>query len=227
MIGSGIASSLVHEVGHQAAALLDLVDSLRPELQARQQQGGPEQVAWQMCGTLDFGNRGGLLGRCPGRRDLDTGLMAVVSLPRAFVFRVNVDDPHPFPWARVKLSCALGRALFRDPQWGRLSRLWDSFYPTAGLDDARRDYQFPLCNRRCRNHPGPPATPAHNASRPIAAASAGAAPNALHNVCVACGKHGGLNPPECSRQNRRLPLPSSARRGQMKPFHPRRKARRG
>ena len=35
MIGSGIASSLVHEVGHQAAALLDLVDSLRPELQAR------------------------------------------------------------------------------------------------------------------------------------------------------------------------------------------------
>ena len=48
MIGSGIASSLVHEVGHQAAALLDLVDSLRPELQARQQQGGTEQVAWQL-----------------------------------------------------------------------------------------------------------------------------------------------------------------------------------
>ena len=29
MVGSGIASSLVHEVGHQAAALLDLVTSLR------------------------------------------------------------------------------------------------------------------------------------------------------------------------------------------------------
>jgi hypothetical protein len=65
--------------------------------------------------------------------------MAVVSLPRAFVFRVNVDDPHPFPWMRVKLSCALGNALFPDPQWEHLWRLWDSFYPVAGLDGARRD----------------------------------------------------------------------------------------
>ena len=71
MIGSGIASSLVHEVGHQAAALLDLVDSLRPELQARQQQGGTGTGGLAVVGTLDFGNRGGLLGRRAGRRDLD------------------------------------------------------------------------------------------------------------------------------------------------------------
>src|SRR5262245_669726 len=32
MVGSGIGSSLVHEVGHQAAALLDLVNSIRPVL---------------------------------------------------------------------------------------------------------------------------------------------------------------------------------------------------
>ena len=32
MVGSGIASSLVHEVGHQGAALLDLSNSLRPVL---------------------------------------------------------------------------------------------------------------------------------------------------------------------------------------------------
>jgi hypothetical protein len=36
MVGSGIASSLVHEVGHQGAALLDLVASLRPVLQGMQ-----------------------------------------------------------------------------------------------------------------------------------------------------------------------------------------------
>ncbi len=30
LVGSGIASSLVHEVGHQGAALLDLIPSLRP-----------------------------------------------------------------------------------------------------------------------------------------------------------------------------------------------------
>src|SRR5882724_170604 len=48
MVGSGIASSLVHEVGHQAAALLDLVNSLRPLLQALQHKGGAEQLAWNI-----------------------------------------------------------------------------------------------------------------------------------------------------------------------------------
>jgi len=138
MIGSGIASSLVHEVGHQAAALLDLVDSLRPELQARQRRGA-QQEAWQLWErwiseiVADYWAiaRVGVAST--------TGLMAVVSLPRAFVFRVSIGDPHPFPWARVKLSCALGHALFPDGQWERLSQLWDSFYPIAGLDTARRD----------------------------------------------------------------------------------------
>jgi len=33
-VGSGIASSLIHEVGHQGAVLLDLVKSLHPVLHA-------------------------------------------------------------------------------------------------------------------------------------------------------------------------------------------------
>jgi hypothetical protein len=36
-----------------------------------------------------------------------------------FLFRINLDDPHPFPWLRVKLSCALGQALYPHPQWGK------------------------------------------------------------------------------------------------------------
>jgi hypothetical protein len=139
MIGSGIASSLIHEVGHQAAALLQLNDSLRPELQARQAQAGPEGVAWRLWErwiseiVADFWAiaRVGIASTI--------GLMAVVSLPRGFVFRITLDDPHPFPWVRVKLSCAIGDALFPDPQWVRLSRLWSSFYPAAGLDQARQD----------------------------------------------------------------------------------------
>jgi len=139
MIGSGIASSLVHEVGHQAAALLNLVDSLRPELQSRQSRGGPDKIAWQLWErwiseiVADFWAiaRVGIASTI--------GLIAVVSLPRGFVFRITMDDPHPFPWVRVKLSCAMGDALFPDPQWGKLSRLWSSFYPTDTLDRARRD----------------------------------------------------------------------------------------
>src|SRR5215510_715578 len=49
MIGYGIASSLVHETGHQAAALLGLIESLRPEIQrARRGTSGPERVAWRL-----------------------------------------------------------------------------------------------------------------------------------------------------------------------------------
>jgi hypothetical protein len=67
-----------------------------------------------------------------------TGLIGVVSLPRAFVFRPNFDDAHPSPWIRVKLSAALGDALYPHPQWSRLDRLWDSFYPLDGLDQQRQ-----------------------------------------------------------------------------------------
>ena len=57
----------------------------------------------------------------------------MVSLPRAFVFRLNVDDPHPIPWIRVKLSAAIGDALYPHPQWQRLGAMWESFYPPVGL----------------------------------------------------------------------------------------------
>jgi hypothetical protein len=66
------------------------------------------------------------------------GLMGVVSLPRAFVFRIQTDDPHPFPWIRARLSAAMGGVLYPDPQWRRLGDLWGAFYPTAGLDPGRQ-----------------------------------------------------------------------------------------
>jgi hypothetical protein len=47
-------------------------------------------------------------------------------------------DPHPIPWIRVKLSCAIGNALYPHPQWQRLANVWESYYPVTGLDDKRR-----------------------------------------------------------------------------------------
>jgi hypothetical protein len=137
MIGSGIASSLVHEVGHQAAALLDLVASLRPLLRGLQAGDGPDHHAWQLWErwiseiVADFW----AVARVGIASTL--GLMAVVSLPRVFVFRVSPDDPHPVPWIRVLLSCSIGDALYPHPQWARFAELWASFYPAQGLDAAR------------------------------------------------------------------------------------------
>ncbi len=134
MVGSGIASSLVHEVGHQGAALIQLVESLRLTLQARQRQTeGDERMAWQLWErwlseiVADFWSVA-KLGIAATQ-----GLIQVVSLPRAFVFRIQTDDPHPFPWVRVKLSAAVGSFLYPDPQWQLLDRLWESFYPRTGL----------------------------------------------------------------------------------------------
>jgi len=139
MVGSGIASSLVHEVGHQGAALIDLVESLRFALQARQRQAeGDERMIWQLWErwiseiVADFWSVAKL------GVGATQGLMQVVSLPRAFVFRIQPEDPHPFPWVRVKLSAALGSLLYPDPQWQLLDRLWESFYPRTGLPAERQ-----------------------------------------------------------------------------------------
>lgn len=137
MVGSGIASSLVHEVGHQGAALLELVESLRPVLKERAQADGGG-VAWQLWErwiseiVADFWSVSHIgIGST-------LGLMAVVSLPRAFVIRFGGDDPHPIPWIRVKLSCAMGRALYPHEQWDKAAALWEAFYPIGDLDDERR-----------------------------------------------------------------------------------------
>lgn len=138
MVGCGIASSLVHEVGHQAAALLDLVESIRPVLRGLQRNGGAESAAWQYWNrciseiVADFWAvaRVGITA--------SIGLMAVVTLPRYFVFRLNLDDPHPVPWIRMRLSCALGRALYPHPQWDQLEQVWLAYYPPEQVDQQKR-----------------------------------------------------------------------------------------
>jgi hypothetical protein len=138
MIGHGIASSLVHEVGHQAAALLGLVESLRPTLQEVQRQAPvSERIAWQLWERWISEIVADFWAIAKVGITSTLGLIGIVSLPRPFVFRVDLEDPHPFPFIRVKLSCAIGEALYPHPQWRELSAVWDSFYPTAALDAQR------------------------------------------------------------------------------------------
>jgi hypothetical protein len=138
MVGSGTASSLIHEVGHQAAALLELVETLRPVLRGLQRGSPSDHPAWQLwerwiseivadfwsVATLGVGST--------------LGLMGVVSLPSAFVFRANLDDPHPSPYTRVRLSAAMGNAIYPQPHWKKLVELWESYYPLSQLDEERQ-----------------------------------------------------------------------------------------
>jgi hypothetical protein len=139
MVGAGIASSLFHEVGHQGAALLDLITSLRTVLHNRQNSAGEDRVVWELWErwiseiVADFWSiaRVGI--------SSTMGLIGVVSLPRAFVFRLNLDDPHPAPWIRVMLSATIGEALYPHPQWARLRAIWESYYPLTRLKGEARD----------------------------------------------------------------------------------------
>lgn len=149
MVGHGVASSLVHEVGHQVAALLDLVPSLQREVAGvARNRPATERRAWRLWHrwlseiAADL-HSVGVLGVAS-----TLGLMGVVSLPRVFVLRVSEDDPHPFPWIRVHLSCAIGNLLYPHPQWAAVSRLWNELYPTTDLDADRAEL-FRMLRRTC------------------------------------------------------------------------------
>lgn len=134
MVGFGVASSLVHEVGHQGAALLGLVESLRSEIRrlARERRS-PAWFLWERWISeimADFWS----IGRVGIGSTL--GLVNLVSLPRGLVFRIADEDPHPTPWVRVLLSCAIGHRLYPDPQWAALARTWRALYPLADADPA-------------------------------------------------------------------------------------------
>jgi hypothetical protein len=139
MIGSGIASSLVHEVGHQGAALLRLVPSLRAALHDRQRKDPERAPAWRWLEKWISEIMAEFWSVARVGVGSTLGLMAVLSLPRPFVFRLDPDDPHPIPWLRVKASCAFGDHLYPHPQWRRLARLWEALYPASGIDPAVLD----------------------------------------------------------------------------------------
>ena len=79
------------------------------------------------------------------------GLISVVSLPRVFVFRLGADDPHPVPWIRVLLSCALGKAVYPHPEWAKAAELWRTLYPLRGLEAGRARDSSGSSRTRCRS----------------------------------------------------------------------------
>lgn len=132
MIGASVSSSLVHEVGHQGAALLDLVPSLKAAMRERAaaNEAWKRFERWISEIVADFWSvaRVGIAST--------VGLIGVVSLPRPFVFRMNDDDPHPMPWIRVMISAAIGAKLYPHEQWRQIAATWESFYPLPGLDES-------------------------------------------------------------------------------------------
>jgi hypothetical protein len=139
MVGSGIGSSLVHEVGHQGAALLGLIPSIKPLLAQRAQAEPARRSAWNLYELWISEILSDVWSVATLGVSATVGLINVVSLPAYFVFRMPDGDPHPFPWIRVKISLAFGKALYPDPQWTQLEHLWEDMYPTRRLKPVQQD----------------------------------------------------------------------------------------
>lgn len=133
MISSSIASSLIHEVGHQGAALLGLIPSIRSTIRKLTPQQPNNANVWQLFDRWISEILSDLWSVGMVGVSATTGLMGVVTLPKYFVFRMNLDDPHPFPWIRVKVSSAFGKALYPDAQWQKIDRLWEKLYPMKSV----------------------------------------------------------------------------------------------
>ncbi|HMP79328.1 MAG TPA: hypothetical protein PKD54_07745 [Pirellulaceae bacterium] len=134
MVGQGIGASLVHEVGHQTAALLDLVNPLRLAFQKKQRTADLARRAAWICWERWVSEIVADLWAVGKLGPTATfGLMGVVSLPKAFVFHIDLNDPHPFPWIRVMASLSIGQALHPHPQWSRIARMWEAMYPVQRL----------------------------------------------------------------------------------------------
>lgn len=139
MVGNGIASSLVHEVGHQCAALLGLTVSLKDEIKKYSETTGGNRHTWHCYERWISEIIADFWAIAQLGVSATLGLMSVVSLPGYFQFRINLHDPHPAPYIRVYLSCMFGKRLFPDPQWDRLWYLWRSFYPVNKLPRTKQD----------------------------------------------------------------------------------------
>lgn len=126
MVSSALAGSLFHEVGHQGAALLDWVAYLQKQIGRKEPQLAGNWLYWSKWISeiaADFWSVAKL-----GATSA-SGMISVLTLPKAFVYRVNVQDPHPAPWLRVLLVCGFGQALYPDPIWSQLKSIWVQLYP--------------------------------------------------------------------------------------------------
>jgi hypothetical protein len=133
-----LLTSILHEAGHQALALLGLVDVLPRVLRAAlARRGAPENVRdlyalWSSEIGPDFWTF------CLAGPAAATGVRDLLALPPAHVLRISWTDPHPPPYIRVLLAFELCRQQWGRGPWDELEREWMVLYPLSRLAPATR-----------------------------------------------------------------------------------------
>jgi hypothetical protein len=120
-------TSMIHETGHQVAHLAGWTDELGEALQACVEplSSVAAQIwrSWASEVAADV-YAFALLGYAPL-----PALATVVDGSTPEVFRLQLGDPHPFGWLRVRLGVALCRDWFGAGPWDTLEQAWIARHP--------------------------------------------------------------------------------------------------
>jgi hypothetical protein len=127
-------TALMHETGHQSAALTgwdtELAEALHATLASRSADVAELWRSWAGEVAADV------------HAFAQTGWAPVVALanvvdgPTTEVYRIRFGDPHPFAWIRVMFNVALCRSWFGAGPWEDVARVWWQRHPpeTAGRE---------------------------------------------------------------------------------------------
>jgi hypothetical protein len=136
LCGVGLAS-LLHEVGHQGVALLQLLPAYRRVLEQAASRGLDRTSAAYWSSKLSE-LLPDLWACCKLGVAASLGLASVFSgMPRAIYFD-RIEAPHPAPWLRVLASIAFGARVFPSAIWNDLRTRWLALYPLADAPQPRR-----------------------------------------------------------------------------------------
>ena len=198
MVGHGIASSLVHEVGHQGAAMLELVDSLRrrpgpaaPALRRSARRSGGRSTSGSPRSSRTCGPWRPSASRRPWACWPWSACRGSSCSGRPG------DDPHPMPVhpgaAELRASVS---ALYPHPQWAHMASHLEGALPRRPLP-ADRQQEFALFEAEIRPSSGRssrtgrrPSAAAACASPSRPGASAGAAARAAPRLGRGPRRHG-------------------------------------
>jgi hypothetical protein len=119
-------TALIHEAGHQVAAMLGFNEELARMLEAAMGPAGPEVAAIWASWSSEIA--------ADAHAFVHTGYAAVAGLhdvvsgdPRTF-FDLRLGDPHPVPYLRVLLGVAMCRRFYGAGPWDDLADAWQASY---------------------------------------------------------------------------------------------------
>jgi len=144
-------TSSLHEVGHQLAVDLNLLDEARDVItrSAFTVLRNPADAALWGSWTGELVPDAFAVGLGGGAPAVD-GLQRVLSVPVPFAYVIAEGDPHPPGAVRVPFAVALSRVVFSDPSLDLLWQRFDALYGNPGIPVAVRSRVQRLAAAACQ-----------------------------------------------------------------------------